>query len=343
MRIGNLDIGGAAPCRVIAEIGQAHDGSLGTAHAYIDAVAAAGADAIKFQTHIAEAESTPDEPWRIRFSPQDETRYDYWRRMEFTKPQWVGLAEHAREKGLLFLSSAFSMEAVELLESLEVPAWKVGAGEITNLPMLERMARSAPVILSSGLSTWLDLDEAVAAVKAHRTDFAVLQCTTAYPCPPERIGLNVMEEIRGRYGCPTGLSDHSGTTYAGLAAAALGADLLEVHVVFSKECFGPDTPASITTNELRSLVEGVDFIGKMLGSPIDKQAMAVELEDLRRMFTKSIVAARDLPAGQVLGLSDLTLRKPGTGMPPKALEHVVGRRLRQAVPVHEMIVEDVLE
>lgn len=123
-------------CFIIAEVAQAHDGSLGTAHAYIDAVARAGADAVKFQTHIAAAESTPNEPWRVRFSPQDETRYGYWKRMEFTAQQWAGLRDHAHSSNLTFLSSPFSLDAVAMLESLDVPAWKVGAGELTNLPML---------------------------------------------------------------------------------------------------------------------------------------------------------------------------------------------------------------
>ena len=151
-----------ARCLIIGEIAQTHDGSLGTAHAYIDAVANAGADAIKFQTHIAAAESTPGEPWRVKFSRQDATRFEYWRRMEFSQEQWHGLAAHARERGLLFLSSAFSPEAVDLLERVGVPGWKVGAGEVSNLPLLEKMARTGkPVILSSGMSDWAELDAAV--------------------------------------------------------------------------------------------------------------------------------------------------------------------------------------
>src|SRR3954454_2663191 len=148
--IGPHRVGPGCPVLVVAEVAQAHDGSLGTAHAYIDAVARSGAQAIKFQTHIAEAESTPGEQFRVKFSPQDATRYDYWMRMEFTPDQWRGLADHARAAGLLFLSSPFSIQAVELLESLDVPAWKVGAGEIASLPMIDCMAATKkPVLLSS--------------------------------------------------------------------------------------------------------------------------------------------------------------------------------------------------
>ena len=319
-------------CAVIAEIAQAHDGSLGNAHAYIDAVADAGADAVKFQTHIADAESTPGEPWRVKFSPQDETRYDYWKRMEFAEEQWEGLAEHARRRGLIFLSTPFSDEAVSLLERLDVPAWKVGSGEVTNLPMIERMARTAkPVLLSSGMSSWEDLDAAVRVVRDHNAPLALFQCTTSYPCPPEKIGLNVLEQLRQRYECPVGLSDHSGTVYPGIAAAALGADLLEVHVVFSRECFGPDTPASLTTSELRQLVEGVRFVKTAMAHPVDKDAAADELSELRSIFGKSLVANKDLPPGHRLTAEDVALKKPGTGVASSDLDSFVGRRLRHAV------------
>lgn len=326
---------------MVAEVAQNHDGSLGAAHAYIDAVAAAGAHAVKFQTHIAAAESTPQEPWRVRFSRQDETRYDYWKRMEFSEAQWAGLAAHAQERGLEFLSSPFSPEAVELLERVGAPAWKVGAGEVTNLPMLELMAATGkPVILSSGMSPWSDLDAATELLRRRGTPFAVLQCTTAYPCPPERLGLNVMQEIRERYGCPTGLSDHSGTIYAGLAAAALGASLVEVHVTFSRDCFGPDVPASITTSELTSLVEGVRFIEQALAHPVDKGAMAEELSEMRQVFGKSVVARRDLPAGHRLEAGDLACRKPGTGIPAARLAEVSGRRLARPVSANTLLRED---
>ncbi|HMZ21573.1 MAG TPA: N-acetylneuraminate synthase family protein, partial [Blastocatellia bacterium] len=314
---------GQAGCLIVGEIAQTHDGSLGTAHAYIDAVANAGANAIKFQTHIAAAESTPGEPWRVKFSRQDATRFDYWKRMEFTEAQWHGLAEHARERGLIFLSSAFSFEAVELLERVGVPAWKVGAGETSNLPLLEKMARTGkPVILSSGMSGWAELDAAVNCVRENGAPVAVLQCTTAYPCPPEKLGLNVIAELRNRYHCPVGLSDHSGTIYAGIAAATLGANILEVHVTFSHECFGPDVPASITTKGLKQLVAGVRFIESALFSPVDKEAMAESLSEMKRVFGKSVVAARDLPAGHCLNIADLAYKKPGTGIPAAFFQKV---------------------
>jgi N-acetylneuraminate synthase len=331
-------------CRVIAEVGQTHDGSLGTAHAYIDAVARIGADAIKFQTHLADAESTPGEPWRVQFSRQDATRYDYWKRMEFLPEHWAGLAEHCRERGLIFLSSAFSMQAVELLDRLEVAAWKVGAGEITNLPMIERMASTRrPVLLSSGLASWADLDAAVSVIRDNGAALGIFQCTTAYPCPPEKLGLNVLSDIRKRYDCPTGLSDHSGTIYAGLAAASLGASMIEVHVAFTKECFGPDVPASVTTSELAQLVEGVRFIERALQNPVDKEMAATELDPLRKIFGKSVVAARDIAAGAVLTAADVTLKKPGTGIPASRLPDVLKWRSKRRILRNTLLSEDDLE
>ncbi|MDQ3009369.1 MAG: N-acetylneuraminate synthase family protein [Acidobacteriota bacterium] len=335
---------GSSRCLVIGEIAQTHDGSLGTAHSYIDAVANAGADAIKFQTHIAAAESTPGEPWRIKFSRQDATRYDYWRRMEFTEQQWQGLAEHARERGLIFLSSAFSPEAVELLERVGVPAWKVGAGETSNLPLLEKMASTGkPVILSSGMSGWDELDAAVNCVREGSAKVAVLQCTTAYPCPPEKLGLNVIGQLRQRYQCPVGLSDHSGTIYSGIAAATLGANLIEVHVTFSRECFGPDVPASITTKGLKQLVTGVRFIERALLNPVDKQAMAESFGELRQVFGKSVIAARTLPSGHHLTITDLAFKKPGTGIPAARYREVLNRQLRRPVAADTLLSEEDFE
>ena len=303
-------------CVVIAEVAQAHDGSLGTAHAYIDAVARSGADAIKFQTHIADAESTPGEPWRVKFSPQDETRFDYWKRMEFTEPQWHGLKQHADEAGLLFLSSPFSDEAIDLLSRVGVAAWKIASGEVTNLPMLEKMAETGlPCILSTGMNSLSEVDQAVKVIRGKQAPVSVLQCTTAYPCPPEKIGLNVIGQLRDRYGCPVGLSDHSGTIFPGLAAAALGSNVLEVHVTFSRETFGPDVPASVTTDQLTQLVEGIRFIQQMNSHPVDKEAMADEMAPLRDLFGKSVVARTELAVGTLLQEQHLALKKPGTGIP----------------------------
>lgn len=331
-------------CLIIAEIAQAHDGSLGTAHAYIDAAAKAGADAIKFQTHIAAAESTPSEPWRVKFSQQDATRYDYWKRMEFTEEQWHGLKQHAEERGLQFLSSPFSIEAVDLLTRVGVTAWKVASGEVSNLPMLERMAATGlPFLLSTGMSELAEVDKAVEFIRSHRLPLTILQCTSMYPTPPEKVGLNMISFLHQRYQCPVGLSDHSGVIYTGLAAAALGIAALEVHVTFSKEMFGPDVPASLTIADLTRLVEGVRFIEKMHLNPVDKDQVSNELAGMRRLFNKSIVARLDLPTGTILQSEHLAIKKPGTGLPAERLPELIGRVLKNPVEADQVILEIDLE
>lgn len=342
--VGGRRVGGGADCLVIAEVAQAHDGSLGLAHAFIDAIARAGADAVKFQTHIAAEESTPAEPWRVRFSPQDESRYDYWRRMEFTPEQWAGLARHAAERNLLFLSSPFSFAAVDLLHRIGVPAWKVASGEVSNLPLLQYLAETRlPLLVSSGMSTMEELEGVVQLLDERGVPCALLQCTSAYPSAPEQIGLNVMLELGARFGCPYGLSDHSGTIYPGLAAVTLGASVLEVHVTLSREMFGPDVPASVTTSELAQLVEGVRFTERMVRNPIAKDDAAAAAAPLRALFGKSVVARDDLPAGTVLDAAHLALKKPGTGMPAARLPEVIGRRLSVPVKRDQALQEEDLE
>jgi N,N'-diacetyllegionaminate synthase len=334
---------GSGRCLIIGEVALTHDGSLGLAHAFVDAIANAGADAVKFQTHIAAAESTPSEPFRVKFSRQDKTRYEYWKRMEFSEEGWRGLAEHTRERGLLFLSSPFSIHAVEMLERIGMPLWKIASGETSNDVLLDRILDTgAPVLLSTGMSPVEEIDRAVGRVRARKADVGVFQCTTAYPCPAEKVGLNMLPFYRERYGCWVGLSDHSATVYPGLAGAATGMDMLEVHVTLSREMFGPDVVASITTAELRQLVDGVRFIEGMRTHPIDKNASAQETAPLRKLFTRSLVASIDLPAGTVISREHVAIKKPGTGLAPDRLEEVIGRRLARPVTADQVLaVEDI--
>ena len=333
-----------ARCLIVGEVAQAHDGSLGAAHAFIDAIAGAGADAVKFQTHIASAESTLGEPWRVQFSLQDESRYAYWRRMEFSEEQWHGLRRHATDRNLLFLSSPFSIEAVELLTRVGVAAWKVASGEVGNSPMVDRMAATElPFLLSTGMSCVEEVDLAVARIRSRGLPLAVLQCTSKYPCPPDQVGLNLIPFFRRRYGCPVGLSDHSGQVFPALAAVTLGAEVLEVHVTLSREMFGPDVMASVTTDELHQLVEGVRFIEVMQANPVDKDKLAHDLAPLRGAFTKSVVARVDLPVGTVLKADHLTTKKPGTGIPAARLDELVGAQLRMGVRADQMLTEADIE
>ncbi len=334
----------STPVLIVGEVAQAHDGSLGLAHSFIDAIANAGADAVKFQTHIANAESTPQEPWRVEFSPQDETRYDYWKRMEFSQDQWRGLKKHAEDRGLSFLSSPFSVEALQLLDGLGMSAWKVASGELSNPQLLDAMIGTGkPILVSTGMSPLKEIDAAVKRIRAMGVPLAVLQCTSSYPCPPEKVGLDLIPFFRERYRCPVGLSDHSGTIYPSLAAVTLGAVIVEIHVTLSRDMFGPDVAASVSTDELRSLVGGIRFIEAMLARPTDKDELARDAAELRHLFGKSVVAHADLPAGIVLAEQHLAVKKPGSGIPAARLADVVGRRLRRDVRADQLLSPDDLE
>ena len=323
---------GSDGCFIIAEIGQGHDGSLGTAHAYIDAVAKAGANAIKFQTHIASAESTPLEQFRINFSKEDNTRYEYWRRMEFTPSQWEGLYDHCQEVGIVFLSSPFSEQAVELLDNLGMEAWKIASGEITNLPMLQKIALTGkPILVSTGMSDMEEIKNTLTYLSQYEVPLLLFQTTTAYPCPPEKIGLNNIEAYRNTFGIPVGLSDHSGTVFTGLAAATLGIDMLETHVTFSKDMFGPDVTASITISELAYLVEGIRYIETIQNNPVNKNDISEELKPLKALFAKSIVANHNLESGHILTAEDLAFKKPGTGLAPENVMSLLGRQLNKNI------------
>ena len=323
---------------IIAEIAQAHEGSLGIAHSYIDALKNTGVDVVKFQTHIAEAESSAYEPFRVRFSYEDETRYDYWKRMEFTPEQWSGLKKHCEDAGLEFLSSPFSNAAVDLLERIQVKRYKIGSGEVTNILMLEKIAATGkPVLLSSGMSSLHELDKAVNMFRSWHQHVSVLQCTTAYPTKPEDWGLEMIGKLKSRYGLPVGFSDHSGDIFACLAATALGAEILEFHIVFDKHMFGPDSKASLTINQVKQLVEGVRQTQRSLQSPVDK-ADNSRFSDLKTIFEKSLAINKNLPEGHILQADDLEAKKPkGYGIPASEFTTVIGRPVNKALKQYDFI------
>jgi len=329
---------------IIAEVAQAHDGSLGMAHAYVDAGADAGVDAVKFQTHMAACESTAREPWRIQFSQQDKTRFAYWKRMEFTPEQWAGLRDHCRDRKVDFISSPFSPEAVELLEELDVVFWKVASGEMSNIPLLRAMLKTGRgMVLSSGMSSWEELDRVVEMCRAAGAEFGILQCTSAYPCPPQQWGLNILAELKERYACPTGLSDHSGSIYPGISASALGAEILEVHLTFHRGLFGPDVSSSVTVEELGALVKGARMVRQAMDAPVKKNEMAQSMESMRKIFGKSIVARRDLEAGSILCEDLLAMKKPGDGMSAAEWDGVIGMRLGRALGADEILTPEHLQ
>ncbi len=323
---------------IIAEIAQAHDGSLGIAHSYIDALAGTGVHAIKFQTHIAHAESSVYEPFRVKFSYEDATRFDYWKRMEFTAEQWAGLKLHCEEKGLEFISSPFSCEAVDLLEQLGVKKYKIGSGEVSNLLMLEKIARTGKdIILSSGMSSLDELDETIHFLKDFGNSLSLLQCTTAYPTVAGQWGLNVLPVLKDRYKLPIGFSDHSGDIYVSIAAAALGAEILEFHAVFDKKMFGPDAKASLTIEQIVNLVKAVVEIKKDLGVKMNKES-SEKFNDLKKIFQKSLAVNKDLEPGHTIQFEDMEAKKPaGYGIDAKDFKRVIGKTLKQKKSAQEFL------
>jgi len=326
---------------IIAEIGQAHDGSLGILHSYIDAVAETGVDAIKFQTHIAEAESSMAEPFRINFSYEDATRFDYWKRMSFTKEQWVGIKKHCEEKGLEFLSSPFSQAAVDLLEDIKITKYKIGSGEVTNFLMLEKIARTGkPIILSSGMCSYQELDAAVKFIEQFGNELSILQCTTSYPTPADRIGLNVIGEMKKRYpNHQIGLSEHTANIATGIAAVTLGAEVLEFHAVFDKRIFGPDTSSSLTIDEVTELVRAIRFLEKAIQHPIDKNDLNPYL-DLKKIFEKTLAVNKDLPKGHEITFDDLEAKKPAQqGISANEFKNIIGKKLLVAKSKYDFLKE----
>jgi N,N'-diacetyllegionaminate synthase len=326
---------------IIAEIGQAHEGSLGILYSYIDAIAQTGVDAVKFQMHIAEAESSEYEPFRIQFSLEDKTRFDYWKRMSFSLEQWRAIKQYCESLGLDFICSPFSNLAVDWLEEIGVQQYKIGSGEVSNFLILERIAQTRkPVILSSGMSSYEELDNAVAFLKERNISFSVLQCTTSYPTRPEQYGLNVIQELKSRYGVAVGFSDHSAKTATCIAATVLGASILEFHVVFDRQLFGPDAKASLTISEVKDLVQAVRAIATSLAHPIDKNDITY-LAPLKQIFEKSLAVNKDLPKNHILTFEDLEAKKPkGFGVLASKYNEVIGKTLTSDMKQWNFLNED---
>lgn len=336
-------IGEGHKAYIIAEVAQAHDGSLGYAHSFIDAAADSGADAIKFQTHIARAESTRDETFRVPLSGQDATRYEYWQRMEFTPEGWAALFNHAKARNITFLSSAFSCEAVDLLEKLGIAAFKVGSGEVWSEDLLASIIKTCkPILLSTGMSSFAEIDAMVADIGAQGSGLGLFQCTSEYPVALERVGLNICDEFRARYHCPVGLSDHSGTVFPALAAMARGVDMIEVHVTYDRRMYGPDTKASVTFAELEMIARARDAFHTMLTHPVDKDVMVGDMAQMRKLFTKSVALKTDMPRGTVLTADILCAKKPGTGVPYNEKSKLIGKKLSRDVPCDRLLrIEDI--
>lgn len=345
MRVGDRLIGPEHRPFVIAEVAQTHEGSLGNCLAFAEVARDCGADAIKFQTHIAAEESTPQEPWRVPFSKQDASRYDYWRRMEFSFEQWREIKAHCDRLGIVFMSSPFSVKACEWLDTLGMELWKIASGEIRNDQLLDWISSTGrPMIVSTGLAT---PDEAIATVgklKARGNDIALLHCTTKYPTPPEDVGMNVLQDfITALPDTVVGLSDHSGTPFPGTVACYLGGSIVEVHLTLHEKMFGPDVSSSLTPDKLKQLVQGTEMAWRMRTSAVDKHAQMNALGKERSIFGRSLYTTRAIARGEIVAEDALGYKKPGGGMAYAERTALMGRPAVRDLPEHHMLSTDDVE
>lgn len=338
VKIADKLVGNGEPCFIIAEAGINHNGNITLAKKLIDAAKDAGADAIKFQTHIPEKEMLKE---TVTADYVGESLFDLLKRVELSKEEHVELKNYATDKGVLFLSTPFSKEAVDLLEEIGVVAYKVGSGEMTNLPLLGYIAtKKKPMIISTGMSTFEEIEETVNFVKKLNNNLIILHCTSTYPTRYEDVNLRVIEHLKEKFEIPVGLSDHSIGIYTALAAVVLGACVIEKHFTISRDLPGPDQKASITPKELEELVKGVRAIEKALGST--KKVTDEELQ-IQKMARESVVALVDIPNGSVITNDMVWVKRPGTGIPAKHMEKVIGRQAQKDIKADTIIKWEDLE
>jgi len=261
--------------------------------------------------------------------------------MEFSLEQWKDIKNHCDDVNIEFISSPFSNMAVDWLEEIGVKKYKIGSGEVNNFLMLEKIAKTGKdIILSSGMSSFQELDETITFLSQFNNQISLLQCTTKYPTTAEDIGLNVIKNFKSRYNLPIGFSDHSGKIYASLASVSLGAEILEFHAVFDKNMFGPDSKSSLTIQEIKELVEGVRFIEKSLKNTIDKSNNSTYSE-LKNIFEKSLSINKDKKIGDTLHFNDLEAKKPyGYGVSAKNYRELIGKKLTKNLSKWDFITGD---
>ena len=318
---------------IIAEIGNTHEGSLGLAKQFIKAAAECGVDAVKMQTHIFEAESLPCAPNPPYF--KDETRKEYFERTSFTLEQWKELKRYTQnDLKIDFFSSPFSLEAVDLLEKVGMDIYKIASGEVNNIPLLEKIAKTKKsVLLSSGMSSWTEIDEAVQTLQLNGCeDLTVLQCTSEYPCPPEQSGLNVLDELKLRYkNIKIGYSDHTMGVAIPLAAVVKGATVIEKHFTLSQKMYDSDAMNSIEPEDFKRLVDEIRQIQIALSHNVDKDQKVRSLKDMKKTFEKSIVSRRSIKRLEIINERDLAFKKPGDGIPARDYNKILGKRIKKYV------------
>jgi N,N'-diacetyllegionaminate synthase len=325
---------------IIAEAGVNHNGSLELALRLVDAAKASGADAVKFQSFRADLLATPSAhkaAYQERTVSSSESQFEMLQRLELDAEAHRRIIEYCKEVGIEFLSSPFDTESADLLESMNVSMYKIPSGEITNIPFLEYLSRKGkPLILSTGMSTLGEVEEAVHAIlSAGPVQLTLLHCVTEYPAPYPAINLRAMHTLKQAFGMPVGYSDHTPGIEIAIAAAAMGAEVIEKHLTLDQLLPGPDHAASLEPHELKQMVTAIRHVESALGDGIKRPA-ACELSNIT-VARKSIVAARSLPQGHQLSHQDLSIKRPGTGLRPKLLASVVGHTLRTSIEKDELI------
>lgn len=325
---------------IIAEAGVNHNGSLDLAIQLIDVAKASGADAVKFQTFRANLLATRTAhkaAYQDRTTAKEESQLEMLRRLELDGEAHKGLIKHCNEIGIQFLSSPFDLQSADLLETMNLPIFKVPSGEITNIPFLQHIARKGkPIILSTGMSTLGEVEEAVGVLqKAGVKELTLLHCVTEYPAPYDEVNLRAMLTLRQAFGLPTGYSDHTPGIEIAIAAVALGAEVIEKHFTLDRSLPGPDHAASLESAELKQMVTAIRHVEDSLGTGIKRPAKC-EVPNIS-VARKSVVAARALPAGHKLEEADMDIKRPGNGLAPKSLPSLVGRTLRAALDEDEII------
>lgn len=331
-------------CYVIAEIGVNHNGSTDLARRLVDVAADAGADAVKFQTFSAAdlvTETAEKARYQSRNTGNDDSQYAMLAKLELTEADFADLKAHCERRGIDFLSTPFGPAQADLLERLGVDAFKVSSGDLTYHQFLAHLARKGrTIILSTGMGTLAEVDEALQAIAdAGSPPVALLHCVSEYPAPPEACNLRAMATMAAAFGVPIGWSDHTLGSAVGFAAVALGARIIEKHITLGRDMDGPDHAASMEPDDFRDYVAGIRAIGSAMGTG-SKRPHSTEVETAK-VARRSIVATRPLAAGAVIGPDDVAILRPGTGLPPSALDTVVGCRLGRDVAAGQpLTVED---
>ena len=325
---------------IIAEAGVNHNGSLDLALQLIDAAKEAGADAVKFQTFRAQslaAASAHKAAYQERTTSSSESQLEMLKRLELDESAHRTLIEHCHATGIQFLSSPFDLESADLLAQMDLPLFKIPSGEITNIPYLKLIAsKGKPIILSTGMSTLGEVEDALETLRqAGAHDITLLHCVTEYPAPFNEINLRAMATLQTAFRVPVGYSDHTPGIEISIAAVALGAMVIEKHFTLDRNLPGPDHAASLEPAELKQMVSSIRHVEAALGDGIKTPAKC-EIPNIS-VARKSIVAARDLPAGHRVEAGDLAIKRPGNGIPPRQQPDLLGRTLRSDVLKDEIL------